>query len=533
MHPNKHSGLRAVHPALLLLAALLLAAGAPLPAAPVSTGQGQVEATASRREGVQAWLGLPYAAPPVGEARWRPPGPPLPREDVRTADAFGPRCIQTNPFADMIWNSPAESEDCLYLSVWAPEGARDLPVMVWIHGGGFLSGSGDEVRHDGASLASRGVVVVTFNYRLGVLGFLAHPGLGAESAIGASGNYGLLDMVAALRWVQANIAAFGGNPGKVTIFGESAGSMAVSALMASPLAAGLFHQAIGQSGAYFQDYGLPARDLAWAEAQGKRYAAALGAGAPAELRAIPASRLIEAATQGFEFAVIVDGHALPEHPREVFRAGRQNDVPLIAGWTSAEAKWVKQSLTEFAAARNAAFPHDPERAARLYPASTDEEAWQAGIALASDTWMGYGTWKWIEMHRATGNSPVYRYLFDQVMATAAGPVPEDDPGAGHASDIPFTFDRLDYTGNPVSAADQATADLMGAYWTHFARSGDPNGDGLPHWPAWDRDGVRQVMRLNAAAAAEPEAHRARYEFIDAQSDRSAARDGTGPSESSP
>jgi para-nitrobenzyl esterase len=499
----------------LALLALFLLHSTPLFAGPVSTAQGQVEGSSARREGVTAWLGLPYAAPPVGAARWQPPAPPSPWDGVRTADAFGPRCMQTNPFADMNWNSATESEDCLYLSVWAPQGAQQLPVMLWIHGGGYFSGAGDEVRHDGSSLAARGVVVVTINYRLGVFGFMAHPELSKESSHHSSGNYAVLDMLAALQWVQANIAGFGGDPGNVTLFGESAGSFAVATLMAIPMAQGLFHKAIGQSGAPFARGGLAVPDLATAEAQGQRLAAALGAATPAELRQLDAGTVRDASAQGFGWSPNVDGYVLPQHPADIFKASRQNDVPLLAGWTSAEAKWVRQNLAEFEAARAAAFAQAQQQAARLYPASNDAEAYQAGVQLGSDNFIAYGTWKWIETQAATGKSAVYRYLFDQVMATPQGPVPTDDPGAAHATDIPFVFDRLDITGNPVSAADQATADLMGAYWTAFARSGDPNTPGLPTWPPFQAaDG--QVMVLKGEPAAVPEPQRARYQFMDAQ-----------------
>ena len=214
----------------IFLIALTLFPGM-LPADPVRTEQGLVQGIPSRADGVTMYLGLPYAVPPVGKLRWQAPQPPSGWDGMRTADTFGNRCIQTRPYPDMIWNSAVESEDCLYLSIWAPVGGRDLPVMFWIHGGGFLSGSGDEKRHDGAVLASKGVALVTINYRLGAMGFLAHPDLTAESPHRASGNYALLDMIAALKWVRNNIAAFGGDPGNVTIFGESAGSYAISSLM--------------------------------------------------------------------------------------------------------------------------------------------------------------------------------------------------------------------------------------------------------------------------------------------------------------
>jgi para-nitrobenzyl esterase len=481
----------------------------------VQTQQGSVTGTTSKLGGVTAYLGLPYAAPPVGDARWQAPRPPASWQGVRKADRFGNRCIQTNPYPDMTWNSASESEDCLFLSIWRPDGAEDLPVMFWIHGGGYFCGSGDEDRHDGSALASRGVVVVTINYRLGVLGFLAHPELTAESETASSGNYGLLDMIAALQWVRENIASFGGDPGNVTIFGESAGSFAVSALMAAPRAAGLFHRAIGQSGAHFPGElgdmpGLPA-----AEEAGRTFANSAGADSLARLRTLTPAELVAAADRSeTRFWPIVDGFVLPVPPDAVFAAGRQNDVPLMAGWTSAETKWVNLSLAEFRADREKRFPGEAETAARLYPAESDAEAAKMAITMASDSWMVYPTWKWLERQGATGQSRQYRFVFDQVMASPDGPVAPDDPGASHASDIPFVFGVLETTGNPISDGDRATADLMAGYWTNFARSGDPNGPGMPDWPAYAQAGDRQVMRLSAEPQAETEPGRTRMEFLD-------------------
>jgi para-nitrobenzyl esterase len=497
------------------LFALVLVCADAAAAKPVKTVQGLVSGTASKVEGVTAYLGLPYAAPPVGDARWQAPRPAEPWQGVRPANRFGNRCIQTTPYPDMTWNSARESEDCLFLSVWRPDDAANLPVMLWIHGGGYFCGSGDEDRHDGSALASRGVVVVTINYRLGVLGFLAHPELTAESQTASSGNYGLLDMIAALRWVSENIASFGGDPGNVTIFGESAGSFAVSALMASPLAAGLFHRAIGQSGAQFPGELGAQPGLAAAENAGESFANSAGADSLARLRSMMPGELITAAVRSqARFWPIVDGFVLPEPADAVFAAGRQNDVPLMAGWTSAETKWVKQSLSEFRAEREQRFPGHAQTAARLYPADTEAEAAKMAITMASDSWMVYPTWKWLERQAASGRSPVYRFLFDQVMASPDSPMPPDDPGASHASDIPFVFNVLEATGNPISDGDRATAELMADYWTNFARSGNPNGLGLPAWPSYVSEGGRQVMRLHPVPQVEPESGRERMEFLD-------------------
>jgi para-nitrobenzyl esterase len=494
-----------------------------LPANQVRLSAGIVEGIDGTVAGVRAFLGIPYAASPAGDKRWTPPEPAAAWEGVRQANRFGDRCVQTTPFPDMVFRSPGESEDCLSLSIWTParEPTERLPVMVWIHGGGFFSGASDEPRHEGSTLASKGVVLVAINYRLGVLGFLAHPELTAESERHASGNYGLLDQVAALRWVRDNIAAFGGDPEQVTIFGESAGSFSVSALMASPLAAGLFHRAIGESGGYFADGPLPLLPLAEAESRGSALADGVGAASLAELRSTPAAELVAAVgRESTRFAPIVDGYLLPAHPLEIFARGQQNDVPLIAGWNSAETKVPPIGAADFRRQLGTQFPEDPPGALAAYPAGSDREAHLSAVALSSDTFIGYNTWKWIETAARIGRSPVYRYLFDQIVPTADGDPAPDDPGAGHATEIEYVFHTLEARKLAWRDADRLVADLMTTYWTNFAKTGDPNGPGVPAWPMWDVDGDRRVLRIKAnvndrdAAIAEPESNRARYEFRD-------------------
>lgn len=481
----------------------------------VRVAQGLLEGTVSAKPGVRAFLGIPYATPPVGSKRWTAPEPPASWSGVRSAAKFGSRCIQTHPFPDMLFQSAAESEDCLTLSVWTPAKASDhLAVMVWIHGGGFFSGASDEQRHDGSALASKGVVLVAINYRLGVMGFLAHPALTAESPHHASGNYGLLDMIAALRWVDANIAAFGGDPHNVTIFGESAGSVAVSELMASPLARGLFHKAIGESGGAFRQGGLSLPTLAAAEQRGSDFATAAGARSLAELRALSPAKLIETVGNGPGFNPILDGYVLPADPSDVFAAGHQAKVPLMAGWNSAEIKLPPTTVAAFEQQLAAAFPQDLDTVRLLYPAHNDREARLSAIALASDNFTVFGTWKWLELHTATGGVPVYRYLFDQPMPTDSGPPPADDPGAAHAMDIEYEFETLPSRHLAWSDVDRRVADLTATMWTNFAKHGDPNGPGVPAWPAWSASGEKRLMRINANAAAEPERDRARLEFLD-------------------
>src|ERR1700758_1776264 len=295
-----------------------------------------------REESVNAFLGIPYAAAPVRELRWKPPAAAAKWDGIRKAKEFGNRCMQARIFDDMVFRDPGPSEDCLTLNVWAPANAKaKLPGMAWIHGGGFVAGGTSEPRQDGHNLAQHGVVVVSMNYRLGLFGFFAHPELAAESEKKAAGDYGLLDQVAALEWVQWNIGAFGGDPGNVTIFGESAGSFSVSALMASPLATGLFHKAIGESGAAFFSGGLPFKPLAAVEEDDAKYASdTLGAKTLAELRAIPADKLLDATIHAKpgdpRFGPDVDGYFLPDQVPAIFAAGKQNDVPLIAGWNKDE-----------------------------------------------------------------------------------------------------------------------------------------------------------------------------------------------------
>ena len=481
----------------------------------VRVAQGVLEGIDAARPGIRAFLGIPYAAPPVGSKRWSPPEPPAPWQGVRSAAKFGNRCIQTHPFPDMLFQSAAESEDCLTLSVWTPAKSGDhLPVMFWIHGGGFFSGASDEQRHDGSVLASKGVVLVAINYRLGVFGFFAYPELTAESPHHAAGDYGLLDMIAALHWVHDNIAAFGGDPNNVTIFGESAGSFAVSELMASPLALGLFHKAIGESGGAFRQGGISAVTLAAAEKHGADFATAAGAKSLAELRALTPAQLIAAVGVGPGFNPIVDGYVLTADPLEVFTAGHQAKVPLMAGWNSAEIKLPPTTVAAFEQQLARAFPEDLDSARVFYPAHDDREARLSAIALASDGFTVFGTWRWLERQAATGGVPVYRYLFDQPMPTDSGPAPADDPGAAHAMDIEYEFGTLDSRHLAWGDVDRKVADLTATLWTNFAKHGDPNGPGVPQWPQWNAPGKQQLMRINAHAAAEPERDGARFQFLE-------------------
>jgi len=506
-------------------------------AAQVKTTGGLVKGTTSTDGRIHAFKGIPFAAAPVGELRWKEPRPAPPWDGVRDAAEFGSQCVQGQIFGDITFPKPA-SEDCLNLNIWTPAAAASdrLPVMVWIHGGGFQAGAGREPRHDGEALARKGVVVVTINYRLGIFGFFSHPELTKESGRNASGNYGMLDQVAALSWVQENIAAFGGNPQNVTIFGESAGSFAVSALMASPLAVGLFHRAIGESGAYFSagNGTLALQPLATTEQQGAKFAASLGAGLAsspdagslAALRAKSGEELLSAAlkTQPW-FSPNVDGYFLREDVYTTFAAGKQAHVPLLAGWNADEVRGgvvlakQKPTASTFTADTRKRFGDQADAILKAYPATTDLEALESAAALASDVFIGHVTWKWIEMHSQTGGAAVYRYSFDRKIPVAPDTkvngvaATSRDIGARHAGEIEYVFGTLDsIRGVTWEPSDRKLSDAIVGYWANFARSGDPNGPGLATWPRYDAGG--RVQHLDETIRDAADSLRPRYLALD-------------------
>ncbi len=514
--------------ALGVLAVMAGMLGRGLVFAQVKTTAGVVQGSSVAEGKIRVFKSIPFAAPPVGPLRWQAPRPAVPWQGVKNATEFGPRCLQGQVFSDIVFKDL--SEDCLTVNIWTPaKGASDrLPVMVWIHGGGFQAGAGAENRHDGEAFARKNVVLVTVNYRLGVFGFFAHPELTKESGRNASGNYGMLDQVAALRWVKENIAAFGGDPGNVTIFGESAGSFAVSALMASPLARGLFHKAIGESGAYFNGRlgGLPLLPLAESEQQGLKFAGGLGAESLAALRAKSGDEVLKVAmnTQPW-FSPTRDGYFLTEDVAVTFAAGKQAQVPLLAGWNADEVRSgivlakQKATATSFTADQKKRFGEQADAILKAYPASTDAEALESAAALASDAFIGYSTWRWIEAHEKTGKSPVYRYSFDRKIPLEPGanvngfPATSRDIGARHAGEIEYVFSTLELSlpKVPWDASDRKLSDAMTTYWSNFARTGDPNGSGLPKWPRFDRD--HRVLHLDETITDAPEANRARYEAL--------------------
>jgi para-nitrobenzyl esterase len=507
----------------------------------VKTENGVVEGAGAQPSGVREFKGMPFAQPPVGDLRWKPPQPVKNWQGVRRADKFGPRCVQHAVFGDMNFRSDGMSEDCLYLNVWTPaKSAKErLPVLVYFYGGGFVAGAGDEPRYDGESLAGKGVVVVTLNYRLGVYGFLAHPELTKESPRRASGDYGLLDQAAALRWVSRNVAAFGGDPRRVTVGGESAGSASVSAQMASPLSKSLIAGAVGESGSVLST--MSAVPLAQAEQVGVNFARSAGADSLAALRAMTTERLQEATKQQAvgRFPITVDGYFFTEPPAVTFAAGRQAHVPLLVGWNSEEMGWAallrgrEPTPENYARAVREQLGAHAEEALKLYPAATREEVIESATDLAGDRFIGYSTWKWFDLHAQTGGRPVFRYLYahprppmrpemgDAAAGLAGGVVrgssaPATPParGAVHSAEIEYALGNL--ATNHVFAwttDDYKLSRVVQEYFANFVKRGDPNGAGLPEWPD-ARGGAARFMRIDLEPRVETDARRARYLFLD-------------------
>ena len=499
--------------------ALLAASSAPQ----VKTMSGVVEG--KDNGAVHAFLGIPYGQPPVSDLRWKPPVPAANWKGVRKATEFGAHCLQGNVFGDMTFRDPGGSEDCLTLNVWVPAkpSSAKLPVMVWIYGGGFVAGTTSEGRQDGTHLAQHGVVVVSMNYRLGVFGFLVHPELAKESGRNSAGNYGLLDQLLALHWVHDNIASFGGDPGNVTIFGESAGSFSVCAQMASPLAKGLFQKAIGESGAAFSRSGLsfdpmPAR----AEKDAKLIGEKLGVHTLAELRALPAQKILDAfippQSRGFDFGPDIDGYFLPEPVPAIFATGKQNDVPLLAGWNHDEGSFEiafapqKPTAESMKAAAEKDFGDKAAEFLRLYPTDTDEHVLRSAEDYAGDKFIALSTWDWLESQSKTGKQPVYRYRFDMAPPSSDPKVPNTN--AYHSAEIEYVFGQLDSkAGVPWRPEDRQLSELMQKYWTNFAKSGDPNGPDLPKWPAYTAADGWPFIILDAQPSAHKDDLRDRYLFL--------------------
>lgn len=472
--------------------------------------------------GIRSFKGIPYAQPPVGELRWRAPQPVKGWKGVLSTKKFGPKPMQSLSYSDMISRSEGMSEDCLYLNVWTPAGpAGDgLPVLVYFHGGGFVCGDGSEVRYDGESMAGKGIVMVTVNYRLGVFGFLAHPELSREASYHASGNYGLLDQLAALNWVHENIAAFGGDPSKVTIAGQSAGSISVSIQMASPLAKGLFRSAIGESGSVLGAFSP--LSLADAEQNGVKFEGTAGAGSLAGLRKMPAKELLDLSTRpggAYRTGPVIDRYFLPDSPQVIYSRGKQSDIPLLAGWTSAEIGYNgvlgkdAPTVENFKKAVQGLYGERAPDLLKVYSAPQDEDVPQVAAELAGDRFIAYSTWKWIDIHGKTNGFPVYRYLYAHPLpeaGTSAETKAKAFRGAPHSSDIAYALGNLRLIKNlPWTANDYKVSETMQGFFANFIKTGNPNGPGLPQWYGL-QSSIPKVMVIDTESRSEPEKYQNRY-----------------------
>lgn len=505
---------------------------------------GSIEGNYDTKTGMQFYLGIPFAQPPVGQLRWKAPQPLANWKGVKQTKKFSPRAVQGIVFGDMKSRSDGLSEDCLYLNVWtnAKNNTANLPVLVYFYGGGYVAGDGAEPRYDGESMAKKGIVVVTVNYRLNIFGFFAHPELSAEAPYKASGNYGLLDQAAALKWVQQNISSFGGNSKKVTIAGESAGSIAVSYQMASPLSKNLIAGAIGESGAGINPTLAPV-SLKEAEKGGAAFAKKAGYTTLAQLRKLSTKELFEmyVDSKQFGFPVVLDGYFLTATLPEIFAAKKQAMIPMLAGWNSAEIPagafmYSPPPFTKegYMSRLKKEYPNDYETVLKLYPGDSSKQIEMSATALASDRFIAYSTWKWCDLQIANSSQPVYRYLFSKIHPSltndqltpglARGTVKKDanapkapEPlGAPHASEIEYCMGNLplmtDFTFNEN---DFKASETMQGYFANFIITGNPNGEKLPAWPvAKSGDAYPDIMVIDAISKSEKATNDDRYLFLD-------------------
>lgn len=450
----------------------------------VGTESGLVSGVTGGDGNVKIFKGIPFAAPPLGSLRWKPPVPAPQWEGVRKCDIFAPSALQIKPAPFAMWTiefmAPEEplSEDCLYLNIWsaAKSTGEKRPVIVWIHGGAFTGGSGSVPLYDGEEMAKKGVVFITINYRLGIFGFLAHPELSKESPDKVSGNYGILDQIAALKWVNKNVEAFGGDPGRVTIAGQSAGAFSVNALTVSPLAKGLFHRAIAQSGGMFGAETGIVQNLEDAEKEGLKLSTKLNVTTLEELRAMPAEKLMLA---GGRTGVVIDGHVIPP-VYSTYEQASQHDVPLISGWNAGDGVSFGPPL------KAEAFSADAEKKyggmktefLKLFPSGSDEDAAKSQ-KLISQLFFGWQNYCWAAMQNKTGKNRSYLYYFTHV------PPGLPNYGAFHSAEFGYALKTLKYWNKPFVLWDYQLSETMSSYWVNFAATGNPNGEGLPVWPAFD------------------------------------------------
>lgn len=468
----------------------------------VKTNAGLISGITNQDADVNIYKGIPFAAPPVGNLRWKEPQPLAPWSGVKKCDVFSASPMQANPSPFWVWTEefliPKEpiSEDCLYLNVWtgAKKSKEKRPVIVWIYGGGFSSGGTACAIYNGEAMAKKGIVFVSTNYRVGVFGFFAHPELTKESAHNASGNYGLMDQIAALQWVKKNIAGFGGDPDNVTIAGQSAGSMSVNCLVASPLAKGLFQRAIAESGASFVSSPLRgSATLQQAEEDGIKLQETLKKSSIQELRNMPAEDLFSSAK--VQASPIIDGYVLPDAIANIFEQGKQNDVPVLTGWNGDDGilftplknadEWQKQAEQQYG--------NDAALFLKFYPATDDAIAAASQLANSRDVIFGVQNYTWANVQTATGKSKVYLYNFTRRVPAKGEFVKY---GAFHTGEVAYAYDNLKFLNNrPFEKADEQLADIMSSYWVNFATTGNPNGKGLPEWPAYNKQ-ENMVMILS-------------------------------------
>ena len=478
---------------LALTVAVIITGCSALSPVQVKVEQGIVQGTIE--DSLRVFKGIPFAAPPVGDLRWKAPQPAPKWKGIKITTEYAPAAFQGG-------NPPSgKSEDCLFLNIWTPakSGKEKVPVLVWIYGGGFSFGSTSDPVHNGEHLARKGVVLVSIAYRVGQLGFLAHPELSSENPNKVSGNYGLLDMISGLQWIQKNIAAFGGDPNKVTIFGESAGGIAVSMLCASPLAKGLFHGAISQSGGSFGPTrpttypGENMKTLQQAEQAGIEYAQNVGAATIADLRKIEPDKLPMGMGMGGAWP-IVDGVVIPDDQYLLYEKGMYNDIPILVGYNSDEGASFSREKTpeEYLAGVKTRYGKFADDLIKSYPAA-ETSVPKTARDLARDAAFGWQTWIWARLQSKTGKSKVYYYYFDQ-----HPDYPKDSPrygfGSPHGQDVAYVFMHLDKSKPETTKSDLEISEAMGTYWTNFAKYGDPNGKGVPKWPAFS-DANPEVMYL--------------------------------------
>ncbi len=486
----------------------------------LSTDKGEVEGIYNSETGIYSYKGIPFAKAPIGELRWKAPKPADEWEGTFDATEFGPICMQREPVPFSMWTqefiAPAGnmSEDCLNLNIWTKEGSVDAkrPVIVFIHGGGFNSGSGSVPIYNGEKMAEKDVVFVTINYRVGILGFLAHPELSEESENNVSGNYGILDQIAGLEWVQNNISNFGGDPNNVTIAGQSAGSFSVNYLVASPLANGLFHQAIAESGAALLPSARLTMDntLSSAEERGLSADSSLGVSGLTELRELPADSVLSA--QGQFGTPIIDGYVIPDEIYTLFIEGNYNDVPLLTGWNEDEgfsfgppptAEQFRQNIQN-------QYGENSDDLLELFPAENDSIAHQSQKDLSMLNTFGLQNWKWAQLQNRTGDSPVYLYYFTRDVPYTDE---QQDFGAFHTGEVPYAYNTLHTSDRPWEQADRDLAEAMSSYWVSFAEDGDPNREDLPEWPNAE-PGEYQTMIFGNSLHVEPVPMKERLELLD-------------------